>query len=416
MKKDIDTLMEKNAIDALLITGAGQHNPAMVYLTGGSHLTSADIIKRRGEKGILFHGSMERDEAAKSGLPTRCYDLYPYEDLKQAAKGDSIEFMAQRYTRMFQDSGVTRGNVALYGLADISQKFSVFRRVEDLLPGLKFIGYVTDPILMTAMMTKEEQEITRIKAMGKITTQVVRQVSRYLQDCKLEGENLLREDGQILTIGDVKRKINLWLAEAGVENPENTIFAIGHDAGVPHSQGNNSDPISLGKTIVFDIYPCEVGGGYYYDFTRTWCLGYAPPEIKIAYAQVKEVYDTLISELSFKQNFSHYQKRTCEMFEAMGHPTIFNNPATQEGYVHSIGHGLGLHLHEMPFSGASATLEEVLSPGVVFTIEPGLYYPDKGYGIRIEDSYYVTDQGTFEKLADFPYDLVLPMNHDLPVI
>lgn len=412
MKNEIDSLMQNNNVDALLISGAGQHNPAMVYLTGGGHLTAADLIKKRGEKGILFHGSMERDEAAKSGLPLRCYDLYPFDELKQIANGDPVEFMAQRYKRMFQDSGITSGNIALYGQTEISQKFSVLKRVEALLPGLNLMGYVNDPILMTAMMTKDIDEIARIKRMGKITTQVVGQVAQYLTHRPLGGETLLREDGEALTIGDVKGKINLWLAEAGAENPENTIFAIGQDAGVPHSQGNNSDPVRLGKTIVFDIYPCEVGGGYYYDFTRTWCLGYAPPEVETAYKQVKQVYDTLITELSFNQKFSHYQKRTCDLFEAMGHPTVRNNPATQEGYVHSIGHGLGLHIHEMPFSGANATLAEVLTNGVVFTIEPGLYYPERGYGIRIEDSYTVTQQGTFEKLADYPYDLVLPMQQN----
>ena len=55
----------------LWVMGAGQHNPAMVYLTGGAHLTNADLVKKRGQTGVLFHGPMERDEAAKSGLETR---------------------------------------------------------------------------------------------------------------------------------------------------------------------------------------------------------------------------------------------------------------------------------------------------------------------------------------------------------
>jgi Xaa-Pro aminopeptidase len=45
----------------------------------------------------------------------------------------------------------------------------------------------------------------------------------------------------------------------------------------------------------------------------------------------------------------------------------------------------------------------------VFTLEPGLYYPDRGMGVRIEDSLYITPEGKFEILADFPKDLILPM-------
>ena len=87
-----------------------------------------------------------------------------------------------------------------------------------------------------------------------------------------------------------KRRINLWLAERGADNPEGTIFAIGRDAGVPHSTGTASDPLRLGQTIVYDIFPCEAGGGYYYDFTRTWCLGYAPDAVQALYQDVLDVY------------------------------------------------------------------------------------------------------------------------------
>jgi Xaa-Pro aminopeptidase len=50
-----------------------------------------------------------------------------------------------------------------------------------------------------------------------------------------------------------------------------------------------------------------------------------------------------------------------------------------------------------------------LAPGVVITIEPGLYYPDKNLGVRLEDTLWVRPDGIFEVLADYPQDLVLPM-------
>jgi Xaa-Pro aminopeptidase len=215
----------------------------------------------------------------------------------------------------------------------------------------------------------------------------------------------VKRNGQPLTIGEVKSNINLWLAEAGVENPEGTIFSIGRDAGIGHSTGTPGDVLSLGKTIVFDIFPCESLGGYFYDFTRTWCLGYAPDDVQQLYDDVKHVYDTVVSELKVNESAAQYQHRTCEIFAAKGHPTVEQNAQTVSGYNHSLGHGIGLNVHEKPFF--SRMSQDKIVKGSVFTIEPGLYYPDKGMGVRIEDSYCVTPEGRIECLAPYPFDLVL---------
>lgn len=409
MKNEIDQLMNDAGIDALLIVGAAQHNPYMVYLTGGGHITNADLIKKAGEKAFLFHGPMERDEAAKTGLNTCSYDQYPFTGYLQKANNDHVDAYALRYHDLLIHSGVHGGRIALYGKTDIGAKFAIFQRLHQLFPQYTITGLVPDTILLKAMMRKEPSEIECIRAMGKITTKVVGKVAHFLSCQKVRNGFLVDEQEQPVTIGFVKSKINYWLSEAGAENPAQTIFAIGRDAGVPHSQGNPDDLLELGKTIVFDIFPCESGGGYFYDFTRTWCLGYAPDEVQALYEQVKRVYNRVVSSLKVNSVFKQYQKMTCELFEEMGHPTLLNTPSTLQGYVHSLGHGLGLHIHEMPFSGATATEDEILAPGSVFTIEPGLYYPDKGFGIRLEDTYYVANDGTIEKMVDYPMDLVIPI-------
>ncbi len=410
MKTDLDQLMAENGMDAMLITGPLQHNPYMVYLTGGGHVTQADLIQKRGEAPVLFHGSMERDEAAKTGLQTRSYSLYPFADLMKEAEGDRLLAMALRYKRMFEDVGVTRGKVALYGQTDIGRGYAVLDRLSQLMPDVELVGYPKEDFLLRAMATKEENELERIRRMGEVTTTVVGMVADLLTSSPVRGEVLLRADGEPLTIRDVKAKINLWLAERGAENPEDTIFAIGHDAGVPHSSGNPADVLRLGQTLVFDIFPNEAGGGYFYDFTRTWSLGYATDEALKLYEQVLSVYQTLVSEMEVGKHFPHYQKRTCELFEAMGHPTVMSQPETEVGYVHSLGHGVGLFIHELPSAGVLASPKDALIPGAVFTLEPGLYYPERGLGVRIEDTYTVTPDGKFTVLGPvFPYDLVLPM-------
>ena len=100
---------------------------------------------------------------------------------------------------------------------------------------------------------------------------------------------------------------------------------------------------------------------------------------------------------------------TCDYFESKGHKTQLSTPTPLDGYVHSLGHGLGLNIHELPSARLIASNDGILQPGVVITIEPGLYYPDKGMGFRIEDSYWVRPDGKIELLAEYPYDFVLPM-------
>jgi Xaa-Pro aminopeptidase len=409
MKTDIDALMQTNQIGALLVTGPVKHNPFMVYLTGGGHITNADLIKKAGQPAVLFHGPMERDEAAKTGLITRSYSLYPAADFLKEAEGDRTLAAALRYQRMLQDTGVTSGRIALFGRTELGAGYAHdpgFAEI-DARHRAGWLGRRE-----SAAAGYGDQRFRRDRAhsaRGCYHHQSCRQVADFITGLKVKDNFVVWPDGRPLTIGEVKRRINLWLMENGADNPEDTIFAIGRDAGVPHSSGNPADFLRLGQTIVFDIFPCEAGGGYFYDFTRTWCLGFAPDEELNLYENVLSVFQRVQAELKVNEPFSHYQTRTCQLFEDMGHPTVMTNPSTESGYVHSLGHGLGLHVHESPSSGWNASPQDILRPGSVVTIEPGLYYPERGMGVRLEDTVAVMPDGSFETLADFPLDLVLPM-------
>ncbi len=410
MKTDLDALMLEKDLDAILITGPAQHNPAMVYMTGGGHVSSADLIKRRGHEPVLFYNPMERDEAAKSGLITKNLMDYNFTNLLSQSNGDYQRAIAKRYQLMLSEFGADKGNIALYGRSEIGTFYAIFSALQNEMPGINLIGEVNNSVLMQARMTKDDTEIERIRNMGKVTTQVVGLVANYISSQRVQDGLMVKPNGDPLTIRDVKQRINLWLAERGAENPEDTIFAIGRDAGVPHSSGNPDDFLRLGQTIVFDIYPCEAGGGYFYDFTRTWCLGYAPDEVMSLYESVLSAYNQVASQLQVGTPFKAYQEMVCELFSAQGHPTIKEDPQTQKGYVHSLGHGIGLNIHERPWSGINSDDQDRLLPGAVFTLEPGLYYPDKGMGVRLENSLVVRQDGKMEVLADYPMDLVLPVN------
>ncbi len=411
MKSDLDALMQAKNLDALLVLGSAEHNPPMYYFTGGGHISSAALIKKRGEEPLLYYNDMEREEAARTGLQTRSFSTYPLKELHKEANGDMALVGALRFQRIFKDLGIVKARVGVYGHVEFGGAFAAINHLKRLLPDVEWVGESgMDSVLIRAMETKEESEVERIRQMGRLTTDIVGLTADYLTSREVgEGEVLLKEDGAPLTVGDVKAKIRLWVAERGVELPEGVIFAIGHDAGVPHSSGTPEDLVRLGQTIIYDIYPAESGGGYYYDFTRTWSLGYATPDAQELYDQVKEIYDKLMENFDLNASFKDYQLMTCEYFESKGHKSQLNTPAPLEGYVHSLGHGVGLNIHERPFSSLQIDDSHRLAAGVVITSEPGLYYPEKGMGVRIEDSIWVRPDGCMEILAEYPYDFVLKM-------
>ena len=154
MKHHIDELMRQNDASALWISGAANHNPSMVYLTGGVHLTMGDLFYKPGQTPVLCHGGMERDEAAKTGYQLINYSQYDYRKYLEAAGQDRLEAQAQRYADILRAAGVTDGKVLLYGMREFGPFFSLVRRLQELLPGITFSGDLQDAILLEARATK----------------------------------------------------------------------------------------------------------------------------------------------------------------------------------------------------------------------------------------------------------------------
>ncbi|MCE1253291.1 MAG: M24 family metallopeptidase [Anaerolineae bacterium] len=411
MKTDIDRLMERDGLDALLVTGPTMHNPYMVYLAGGvHHVTQADLIKIRGQEPVLFHNDMERDEARKSGLRLRRYGDFNLREILLQTQNNEIETTAILYERMFRDMGITGGQVAVFGQMDVGKGLAIFSSLQTKLTQINLVGMGRNNFLTEAMQTKDDNEIKQITEMGQITTQVVAKTAEFIGSQRIKNGLVVKDSGEALTIGDVKKQISLWLAEAGAEAPEDTIFAIGRDAAVPHSGGTPGDLIRAGVPIVYDIFPCQAGGGYFYDFTRTWCVGHTPDKVLEVYEDVLSAYNRAVNSLKLDQSLFYYQKETCDFFDSRGHLTLLTG-AVESGYIHSLSHGLGLNIHERPFTGVSMELSDKIYANSVFTVEPGLYYPEMEIGVRIEDTYWAKPDGSFSCLVQYPYDLLLPVKN-----
>jgi Xaa-Pro aminopeptidase len=124
---------------------------------------------------------------------------------------------------------------------------------------------------------------------------------------------------------------------------------------------------------------------------------------------VREALERVVANLTVGERTKTYQDQVCAFFEQRNHPTIGSTYPLEEGYIHDLGHGIGLEVHEQFLFSAQEGRDDVVVPGVVFTLEPGLYYASKGYGVRLEDVYACTPAGDFECLTPFPKELLIPI-------
>ena len=303
--------------------------------------------------------------------------------------------------------GIESGKVGIYGTWDINETIELYNSLSQAYPQIEFVGESGTTLFDEAMLTKDDDEIERLKSVAKRTNDVMELAWNYLSSQQVDGDMLVDSDGNPITIGDVKALVRRELLSVGLEDT-GMIFAQGRDAGFPHSRGEADDVLKLGQSIVFDLFPQELGGGYFHDMTRTWCLGYAPPEVQQTYDDVMEAFDRAIETFGVNKPTHLMQEAVLETFEGKGHSTSRQDSTTQEGYVHSLGHGVGLNIHERP-SISHLRREDIFQVGNVVTIEPGLYYPDKGYGVRVEDMCVVSENGELISLTPFRKDLVIPI-------
>lgn len=408
MKADLDRIMQERNLDALLVMGDAGGNKVMNYLTNGAPLERALVLKRHGGPLTLIHGSMERDTALATGLTLVDRDqTYNRYELLNKHNGDRLAAEVDYLAQVLRDQGLS-GRLGVYGMQDAGAAFALLSNLQRVADGVELVGEFEESLFSVARETKDDQEIAEMREAGRLTTLIMGETRDFIQEHHVRDEVVMKDGKTPLTIGDVRHFIHARLNYYGMAEDHDTIFAQGRDAGVPHNRGNDSAPLRLGEPIVFDFFPMT-GKGYFHDVTRTWCLGYAPADVQEVWDQCKEIFDQIIGAMKVGTPCRDYQAMVCDYFEAKGHPTVRTQPGTHEGYVHSLGHGLGLDVHEEPRLSHATGNDTLLQPGHVVSIEPGLYYPDRKLGVRIEDTVAFTEAGELINLTDFPYDLVIPM-------
>lgn len=406
MKSDLDRLMAERDLQGFIVAGGEGENTIRDYLTNGAEVGAGYIVKKRGSDPVIICGAMEIEEARKSGLTVYTFYDLNWAEFVKAAEGNRAKAEVSMWGNFLQEFNVPPGKVGVYGTGSLSVYIELVKMVQAAHPEYQFVGELGGSIFDEAYVTKDADELARIQSVAERTNTVLEQTWDYIAGHRVEGEMVVKDDGSPLTIGDVKRFVRRALLDVDLEDT-GMIFAQGRDGGFPHSRGEAHEALKLGQAIVFDLFPRELGGGYHHDVTRTWCIGYAPPEVQEAYEQVLGAFQVALDTYEEAGQPAHtLQDAVLDYFEAQGHSTTRMDMGAQDGYVHSLGHGIGLNIHERP-SLSHLIQKDTLQVGNVFTIEPGLYYPERGFGIRVEDSVYVDAAGKLVSLTPFRKDLVI---------
>lgn len=407
MKTDLDHLMEARELAGFIVECADVFSAPRHYLTNGVSITHGKIIKRAGAEPILIVNPMETEEAKKSGLTVYSFNDLGWADLVQAAEGDRDKASIAFWGNCLRAAGIASGKVAIYGVGNLHTIIDYVDKLRVQYPEYQIVGESGMTLFDQAYLTKDPAEIARLQDIGARTAAVLQATWDYIASHRAQGETIVNTDSAPLTVGAVKRFVRRALLDHDLEDTD-MIFAPGRDGGFPHSRGEAGDVLKLGQPIVFDLFPRELGGGYHHDCTRTWCIGYAPDAVLAAYEQVMEAFDLAVEVIRPGMDAKTPQERVQDYFESHGHKTTRSDPNTTDGYMHSLGHGMGLNVHERPALGHLS--KDTLAIGNIVTIEPGLYYPDQGFGVRVEDSFYLAEDGQVISLTPFHRELVLPLN------
>jgi Xaa-Pro aminopeptidase len=195
-------------------------------------------------------------------------------------------------------------------------------------------------------------------------------------------------------VGRTEADVAWWIVQALHEEGADAagfdpIVAAGPNAAVPHHHPGER-PIGKNETVIVDAGATV--GGYRSDCTRTFATGDLPDELVQAYDLCRSAQASALAEVRPGGDARAIDAVAREEIEAADIAPV----------LHGLGHGVGLEVHELPVLADFS--EDVLAPGNVVTVEPGVYLAGKG-GVRIEDLMIVEEAGA-EVLTPFTKDLV----------
>lgn len=358
--------MAEASLDVLVVTSL----PNILYLTNFSG-TAAVAVVERDRLRFLTDSRYVTAVADTRGTPHECPGL-------------EIVTVTGSYDAQLADVLVAGGDVAVgYEAAHLT-----VARFNWLVSTLSRQGgprrlIPTEGVVERARVVKDAYELDVLKEAGRRLSEVAREVFTLVRRGRSEQE--------------IAADVDWHIRRAGFERPAfDTIVASGPQAALPHARPTKR---TLGEDDLVVLDFGGVYGSYCVDLTRTVVVGRASDRARAVHEAVRQAQAQAVAAV--RPGASRFEidgaARSSLAAAGMG-----------EAFGHGTGHGLGIEVHEDPKivhrRPGIDTRDELVAAGMVFTIEPGAYFPGWG-GVRIEDDLVVTAQGA-ELLTAVPNDLL----------
>jgi Xaa-Pro aminopeptidase len=373
---------------------------------------------------FLFHGDTERSASMRHELPLPIGDPFllgivdgrmhvetsPLERsrLETAAPDAVLHDIADLGFYELLESGMSVYEVGVELASRAAAAMGVGEAIADpampvaVADRLRADGIVLHPdfeAITARRRVKSAAELEGIRRAQAAAEAGMSAAAALLQQAVVDGERLML-DGEVLTAESVRGVLREACQQGGAPTPPDVIIAsvwngFGHEPG--------SGPLPANLPIVIDLWPRDEDSGCWADMTRTFVVGEIAEAVRPLEALVREALERAREAVRPGITGRELHDLVCDVFEPAGHRTQRTGPGEDrnEGFQFSLGHGVGLEVHEAPALGRTGHSE--LLVGDVIAIEPGLWQREVGE-VRFEDLLLVTEDGS-ETLTRYPYEL-----------
>ena len=387
MRKDLDNILVEKGADAMFLYSGSFKAVDMYYLTRFLAPDPFVLLKRVDGEPIIVISPMEYSRAQKQSTvkDVRSYNDYNMFEIVKSASEPNLGFL--KFIAAIAKKELGKAS-RIYIPPDFPAIFAEALRRE----GLTVVSLFD--VIEKARETKEPEEIDEIKAVQSIVEKATTQVIELVANTEVDAHKtlIIREDGKRrpLTVRKIKSFLGHKFLDHNCVIEEEIIVACGPKGADPHYFGNPEDVIKANQPLILDIYPRNLQRRYCTDMTRTVVKGKASKETRRMFDAVLEAKNTSIDSIKSGATGSEVNSVCCDILEKAGYATIRGGKRVAKGLTHSLGHGVGLQVHEGPRLSEFYTFP--LENHNVVTVEPGLYDPEIG-GVRIEDIVEITKTG-----------------------
>ncbi len=356
-----------------VLHGSSRNVPDVFYATRFDAPDPVDVVRFPDGETALLVNRMEFARASRQACGCRVESADTLE-LTESERASGV--------------GLLSGFLRLHGVskAEVPPSFPIglARKLNE--NGIETTVAETSPFA-DARRVKDPREIASIKESQRAAKAAARALGAAIRSADAARDGTLRLDGKPFTSERARELVRGVLLAHGTMDFDGTIAAGGAQAADPHEEG--SGPLRTGELIVADIFPRSLSSGYWGDLTRTFFHGKLSTERRRLLTTVREAQKLALGMVKPGASGADVHAAVERFFESRGYESGVDAAGRAYGYFHGTGHGVGLEIHEAPrLSRGGGTL----APGMIVTVEPGLYYPEIG-GARWEDTVVVTDSG-----------------------